>query len=123
MPLWLSPEPLVLASQSAARAKILAGAGIPIEIIPSDVDERAEESRAGVTMVNEAARLLARAKARAVSARMPGRVVLGADQTLMLKDRRFTKPVDRKSARDQLHALSGKEHRLYSAVAVVRDGD
>jgi septum formation protein len=66
--------------------------------------------------------VLAGAKAHTVAAQMPARVVLGADQTLTLDGRRFSKPVDRDSAREQLRALRGKTHQLHSALAVVRDG-
>ena len=66
------------------------------------------------------AALLAREKARAVAAKHPGRLVLGADQTLALGEQRFSKPADRAGAREQLAALRGQTHELHSAVAVVR---
>jgi septum formation protein len=53
---------------------------------------------------------------------MPGRLVLGADQTLALGTRRFSKPGDHRTAREQLQALRGRTHELHSAVAVVRGG-
>src|SRR5262249_40002131 len=66
--------------------------------------------------------LLAREKARAGGARIKGRFVVGADQTLALGRARFTKPVDRETAREQLRALAGRTHQLHSAVALARDG-
>jgi septum formation protein len=66
--------------------------------------------------------LLAREKARAVAAIMPGRFVVGADQTLALGRAWFTKPADRDAARAQVRALSGRTHELHAAVAVARDG-
>jgi septum formation protein len=120
MPLWLAPQPLILASKSAARRAVLEGAGLPIEIAPADIDERAVEQGAPGG-AGEIAMLLAREKAKAVGEQKPGRVVLGADQTLALGAQRFTKPVDRASAGAQLAALRGKTHELHSAVAVVRD--
>ena len=54
---------------------------------------------------------------------MPGRLVLGADQTLVLGERRFDKPADLAAARAQLRLLAGKTHELHSAIAFVRDGD
>jgi septum formation protein len=122
MPLWIDPKPLVLASKSEVRRNILAGAGLAVEIRPAAIDERDEEARAGAETAEAAARLLARAKAQAVSATMPGRLVLGADQTLSLGQQRFSKPADRAAARAQLRTLSGKTHRLFSVIAVVRDG-
>jgi septum formation protein len=55
-----------------------------------------------------------------VSRRRPG-LVLGADQTLALAERRFSKPVDSATAREQLKAFSGKTHSLHSATALARD--
>jgi len=122
MGLWLAGQPLVLASRSASRRAVLAGAAIPVEVLPADVDERAIEARAGTKSPSDIALLLARAKAGAVSAKLPGRLVLGADQTLALGDRLFAKPADLAAARDQLKDLRGRTHALHSAVVLVRDG-
>lgn len=122
MSLWLGPRPLVLASKSAARRALLEAAGIPIEIEPADVDERAIETRAGLDGPGKVAALLAREKAKAVAAKHPDRLVLGADQTLALRERRFSKARDRAGARQQLAALRGGTHTLHSAVAVVHGG-
>jgi septum formation protein len=121
MPLWLASEPLVLASKSAIRCAILRDAGLPVEVHPADIDERAIEQRSTMREAGELAALLAREKARTVAARLPGRLVLGADQTLTLGERRFSKPVDRDSARQQLEALRGRTHQLHSAVALARE--
>jgi septum formation protein len=122
MTLWRADRPLVLASKSAVRRAVLEAAGVPVEIAAADIDERTVEARAGLTDPGEVAKLLAREKARAVSAEKPGRIVLGADQTLALGERRFSKAADRAGARAQLRELSGKTHALHSAVAVLRDG-
>ena len=123
MPLWLATQPLVLASRSDIRGKILAAAGLRFEIRPAQVDERAVEAAAKPADASAAARILARAKAEAVSANMPDRPVLGADQTLALGVHRFTKPKDRAEALTQLQALRGRTHELHSALALVRDGN
>jgi septum formation protein len=122
MPLWIAPKPLVLASRSEVRRKILAGAGLPVETRPASIDERAIEARSGAHGAADVARVLAGAKAHTIAAERPGRLVLGADQTLTLGERRFTKPADRAAAAEQLQALSGRTHQLHSAVSVVRDG-
>jgi septum formation protein len=127
MPLWLADQPLVLASKSGVRHAILRDAGIPVEAAPADIDERVIEDRAGLRDAGEVAALLAREKARAIAAGRPGRLVLGADQTLAmheetLGERRFSKPVDRAAARAQLKVLCGKTHELHTAVALARDG-
>jgi septum formation protein len=124
-PFWRSPEPLLLASSSPARARMLVQAGLPIETDPADVDERAIEAE----LVSRGAHAstvalgLARAKARTVSLRRPGRLVLGADQVLALGDERFAKAPDQSVARANLEHLAGKSHALHSAFALVQDGD
>ena len=122
MALWLSPQPLVLASKSDVRGKMLAAVGLRFEIRPSQIDERAIEAEANTTDAAAAARLLARAKAAAVAKTLPGRLVLGADQTLARGPRRFSKPANRAEAAEQLRSLRGRTHELNSAVALVRDG-
>jgi len=122
MPFWLARQSLVLASKSDVRGKLLAAAGLRFEVRPASIDERAVEKEAGAADATAAAVLLARAKALHVAAQRPGQMVLGADQTLALGERRFSKPVDRAAAAEQLRALRGKVHQLHSALALARDG-
>ncbi len=122
MRLWLAEQPLVLASRSEARGKILAAAGLPFEVRPAELDERAVEAELNPSNAAAAARLLARAKAEAVAKTAPGRLVLGADQTLARGDQRFSKPADRAEAAEQLRALRGRTHELHSALALVNGG-
>jgi septum formation protein len=119
MNLWRG-EPLVLASKSGVRRNLLEAAGIPVAIDPANIDERAIEAGNPGLGPEAAALLLAREKALAVARRRKG-MVLGADQTLALADRRFSKPVDAAAAREQLKALAGRTHALHSAAAVARD--
>jgi septum formation protein len=122
MSIWLGKDPLILASQSRARQMLLKNAGIPFEAIPADIDERAVQKDSGLSAPNEIAKFLAREKALWVSSRNPGRYVVGADQTLALGDRLFSKPAGRSAATEQLQLLAGKRHELHSAFAVARDG-
>jgi septum formation protein len=122
MSLWRG-EPLILASKSKVRKKILEAAGIPVAAEPSNIDERAiESSKAKAARAGAVALLLAREKALEVAQRNLSRVVLGADQTLALGERRFSKPPTLDAAREQLTALAGKTHDLHSAIAIVREG-
>jgi septum formation protein len=122
MPLWIASQPLVLASKSDIRGKILAAAGLRFGIRPAQIDERAIEAKAGSLDAAAAAALLARAKADAVAATQTGSLVLGCDQTLALGSERFSKPANRIEAAHQLRALRGQTHALHSAMALVRDG-
>lgn len=121
--LWRG-APLVLASKSATRRQLLEAAGIPITIDPADIDERAAEaSGAKAAGASDVALFLAREKALATAKRHPRAAVLGADQTLALGERRFSKPPSLQAARDQLAALAGRTHELHAAAALIRDGE
>ena len=115
---------LVLASASPTRRRLLAEAGIDAEARPAPIDERATEApllRAGATP-RDIAVALASAKALAASEAAPAALVIGADQTLDLDGERMTKPSDMDAAGQQLLRLSGRSHKLHSAVACARDG-
>lgn len=122
MNLWRGGPPLILASQSRARQTLLGHAGIPFEAIPASIDERAAAQNAGLTAPREIAARLAEEKAAFVSVQHPGRMVLGADQTLALGERCFNKPAGRAEAAQQLRLLAGRRHELHSAIAVVQNG-
>ena len=121
--LWLLPRPLILASKSQARRSLLAAAGIPFEAIDADIDERVIEQPLRTRGCDAAtiALALAREKALAVSTGHPGRLVLGADQTLALAGRTLNKPADRDAARQQLAAIAGTTHTLHAALCIARD--
>ena len=121
---WRGDTALCLASGSATRRSMLENAGLPIEVIRPEVDERAVEADvvAGGGEASGVAATLAAAKVLVVSQDMPGRWVLGADQTLTCEGIAFHKPVDENAALLQIAALSGKRHELTSAFALARDG-
>jgi septum formation protein len=123
MTMWRGTKPLVLASQSPARQALLANAGIAFEAIPAELDERAIELASALSAPGEIAALLARDKALFVSAKHPDRLVVGADQTLILGEQLFSKPAGRVQAAAQLRALAGQSHELHSAAAVARAGE
>ncbi len=114
---------LVLASSSPFRRMLLQNAGLTFESHAADIDEReieASEDSAGPEAV---AGILARAKAQDVSRHFPDALVIGSDQMMSLGDRVYHKARNRHEARENLMSLSGRTHRLNSAVAVVRNGN
>ncbi len=117
--------PIVLASGSSIRAKLLENAGIAFRVEPANIDEReAEAPLAGADFSSDdVATMLALAKANKVSARNSGAIVIGADQILTFHRMRMNKPVDMAAARRQLLALSGEQHELHTSVVMVRDGE
>lgn len=118
-------EKLVLASGSPFRKAMLVSAGVDVEAVPAEIDERAVEAPLQDSGVSpeDVAVILAEAKALEVSERRPGALVLGCDQTLSLGDEVFHKPADMEGARRHLLALSGKLHQLNSAAVLVRNGE
>ncbi len=123
-PLWLGDKPLVLASASRTRFALLAAAGIPAEVEPAAIDERAvsDPQEAKGVAADQIAKSLAHAKALAVSRKLLGRVVLAADQTLSCGGRLLHKPANLTAAAEQLAFLSGKTHQLHAAVVIARSG-
>lgn len=112
----------VLASKSAIRAELLRGAGLEVEIVPANVDERGLEAAWSGAGPDVVARNLAQEKAVAVSLSRPGCLVIGADQTLALGAERFSKAADLLEARARLLRLRGRTHALHSGFALARDG-
>lgn len=123
--LWLAEMPLVLASGSTTRRDMLWAAGIPVETVKPDIDEREVEQplRSEGASEDAIAAALACAKALAVSLAHPSRYVLGADQTLACDGVAHHKPADLAAATRQLALLSGREHQLHSAFVLIRDGE
>ncbi len=122
---------IILASGSAVRARLLEGARIPFERIPSKVDEsilKAELETDGADAGEHGAgpaiaRALAEAKAKDVSKDHPDALVIGADQVLTLGRDSFDKPRDMDEARERLKQFRARGHVLHSGVALVRGGE
>lgn len=114
---------VVLASASPIRKLLLDRAGVPAAVEPARIDE--EAIRAGLDAEaappRDVAEALAELKARKVSPRWPGMLVLGVDQVLALGGRRFDKPEGLDGARAQLRALQGQTHQLVTAAVIVRN--
>ncbi len=117
--------PLILASSSPFRRMLMENAGLHFQAIAANIDERAieaplEENGASPDAV---ALVLAKAKAKEVSDRFPNSLIIGSDQTMSLGDQVFHKPKSMADAENHLKTLSGKTHRLNSAMALARNGD
>ncbi len=107
---------VILASASPRRAEILTALGIPFQTDPANVEETI---RTGETAEQAASRLAAE-KAAEVAARHPGLWVLAADTLVVLDGRILGKPADDEDARRILRLLSGKEHRVVTAICLRR---
>jgi septum formation protein len=118
---------LILASQSPARTKLLAEAGIRHSVLVSDVDEDAVQARYGVTDPHDTALLLARAKAEAVAAlpEAEGALVLGCDSVFEFDGEAHGKPYTAAVARERMLRMSGNTGVLHTGHWLVdcRDTD
>ena len=109
-------NPLVLASASPRRHKLLSYLELPFVIDPSTVDEPSHSAPTPSALAG----ILARAKAADVAARHGGAVVIGADTLVDLDGQVLNKPRDREDAVRMLSLLTGRTHRVHTGIAVVR---
>lgn len=111
----MSRPELILASASPRRVELLALIGItPDRIDPADIDETPLKAEQPPRLAVR----LARAKAQAVLARHPDAVVLSADTVVAVGRRLLEKPADDAEVERFLRLLSGRNHRVFTAVAV-----
>lgn len=110
-----SPAPLILASGSRTRRAVLERLGVAFTVHAADVDESRHPGEAP----EDLARRLAQDKARAVAARYPRHLIIGADQVAAVGGQVFGKPGDAATATHQLGRLSGQTVVYSSAVCVL----
>lgn len=111
-------DELVLASTSSARRALMEGLGLPFRAVAPEVDEEVEPG----TLAQHAVAMLAERKARAVAARFPRALVIGADQLVSFAGHTLGKPPDLPGARQQLGALRGQTHEIFTGVCVMGAG-
>jgi septum formation protein len=118
-----SAPDIILASGSATRRQLLAGAGIRFQAVTTGVDEDAVKREARIlgSTPQDTALRLARLKAQAVP--RPDALVIGCDQILVCDGIWYDKPVDLEAARVHLRALRGRPHALATAMVAVRGGE
>lgn len=115
--------PIILASGSAVRARLLKNAGLDVQIKVPRVDEDSIKSAliAEDATPRDIADALAEMKARKISDKHPGAMVIGCDQVLDFNRTLMSKPVTPEDARTQLTALRGNRHSLLSAAVIYQD--
>ncbi|WP_282363785.1 Maf family protein [Pseudomonas sp. PS01297] len=113
--------PLFLASGSPRRRELLTQIGVPFQVVSASIDETPLPDECPAAYVER----LARAKARAGHEHLLGAsvsapfCVLGADTAVVLDDQILGKPVDEADALSMLMALSGREHEVLTAIAIL----
>ncbi len=112
-------RPFILASASPRRLQLLQQVGLtPDEIIPADLDESPLKGE----LPDKYALRVAQEKAALVAAKHPQSIVLAADTVVAAGRRILPKAEDEKTARKCLQLLSGRRHRVYTAVCVIAKG-
>jgi septum formation protein len=110
----MTREPLTLASGSPRRRQLLEMLGIPVRVVPSNVPEVRQPAETPLDYVER----LAREKALGVR----GRLVLGADTTVIVRDEVLEKPADEADALRMLGKLQGRTHQVVTSVALASGG-
>ena len=105
---------IILASRSPRRAALLQQIGVPFTALAADIDETPLTGETPEDFV----RRMAVGKAQAIHTQHPGDIVLGSDTAVVLDGQILGKPANREHALDMLLALSGREHRVLTGVAL-----
>ena len=107
---------IILASGSPRRSEILGFVGWEFEKHVADIDETELDGENPADYVQR----LAKEKAEAVALNYSDKIVLGADTTVVIDDNIIGKPVDLDDARKMIKMLSGREHKVFTGVALVK---
>lgn len=119
---FFSQLPIILASGSHIRARLLSSLGLSFDIIVSGVDEDSIKKNHEGSYI-ELGFKLARTKAITVSEQYPNHLIIGADQLCICNNQLFDKPLTMDNAKEQLLYLSGKIHQQISCVALAFNGE
>ena len=111
-------EEIILASASPRRSQLLSLIGVPFQVIVSDADESVEAEQPEEIVMELAYR---KAHAVAILPEAAGKFVLGADTIVWCDGRMLGKPKDAAEAGAMLQVLQGREHSVYTGVALLRD--
>ncbi|WP_170606496.1 Maf family protein [Ruegeria arenilitoris] len=117
--------PIVLASGSTIRAQLLRNAGIDFSVNVARIDEDSVKQAllAEDASPRDIADALAEMKARKVSDKSPGAMVIGCDQVLDFDGKVISKPDSPEDALQQLKSMRGRRHALLSAAVVYQNSE
>jgi len=124
----LPSGPLILASASMTRRRLLEQAGFAFDVLAAPIDEVSIRHSCAAEGIDpgDVAVILAEMKGRAAAAKAtaaPGTLLLAADQIMEIDGDMLGKPADRSAAAVQLARLQGRPHRLLTAAVMFRDGE
>lgn len=117
---FIQQQPLILASGSAIRLKLMRSLGLEFLVIPSHCDEDAIKKSHAHESILELGYTLASSKALEVSARYPDHYVIAADQLCVIGKQVLDKPLNHTTAVEHLTLLSGQEHQQISCLCIAK---
>ena len=109
--------PLILASKSPRRKKLLKQIGLTFKVIPSEVDENFDIELSPSEFVSH----YAKKKADSIAKKYPGYYVIGADTIVVYNEQILGKPNSKTESYEMLSLLSGKIHKVYTGVSIQHD--
>jgi septum formation protein len=120
---FFTQQPIILASSSQARNKLLKSLDLDFEIIPPTCDEEGIKQDLASESKLTLASTLARCKALDVSQRYPDYFVIAADQLCIFENMYLNKPLNYETAVTHLELLSGKTHQQMCAFCIAKNGN
>jgi len=117
---FLQQQPLILASGSAIRCKLLKSLGLEFDVVPSNCDEASIKNAFQSSDVYALGQLLAQSKALEVSHRFPNAFIIAADQLCIIGEQILDKPMTHKTAIEHLQLLSGKQHQQIACLCIAK---
>lgn len=110
-----SRREIILASTSPRRKEILSLLGLPFRAVPPPFEEILSEKRS----IAEEVTSFAEGKARSVMDEFPDSVIIGSDTLIECEGKKVGKPRDPEDAKQILRRLSGRSHRIWTAVSLI----
>jgi septum formation protein len=120
---FLHQQPIILASGSTIRLRLLQSLGLEFSVIPSQCDEEAIKASFHSLSKIDLGYALAAAKAIEVSQKHPEHFVIAADQLCLIDDVLLNKPLNHHKAIEQLSLLSGKKHQQIACMCIAKNGE
>ncbi len=119
---FLHQQPIILASGSPIRLKLLQSLGIDFSVVHSHCDEEAIKANFTSDNIIDLGHLLAASKALDVSIQYPEHFIIAADQLCIMGNKLFNKPLDHATAVEHLSQLCGNEHQQIACVCIAKNG-
>lgn len=117
---FLQQQPLILASGSAIRFKLMTSLGLKFQVVSSNCDEDKIKANHNSDNIIELGSKLAQAKALEVSQHYPEHFVIAADQLCVIGKKILDKPLNHHTAIEHLHLLNGKEHQQIACTCIAQ---